>query len=151
MKGHPILVSNQHFLEFGQPLKVEFTYAGQEQLVNGSQNFESSFLHHGISLPEDSKNNADEKKRIGLEIMENNQGIVKFKLFKNPMKFLYPIVAFLLFARCSKHAAVSEDSTTSDTASYPTEIIDFTPYEKNPVFSGTGKSTWDSVIREYSV
>ena len=80
--------------------------------------------------------------------MKNNQGMVKFKLFKNPMKLLYPIVALLLFARCSKHGAVSEGSTTSDTSSYPTEIIDFVPYEKNPVFSGTGKDTWDSVIRE---
>lgn len=34
------------------------------------------------------------------------------------------------------------------TAAYPTEILDFTPYENNPVFKGTGTDTWDQRIRE---
>lgn len=28
MNGHPILISNQDLLHFGQPVKVEFTYPG---------------------------------------------------------------------------------------------------------------------------
>jgi len=62
MKCHPILISNQYLLYFGQPVKVEFANSGEEQLVDLSQNFESCFLHYGISLPEDrKKNNNDEK------------------------------------------------------------------------------------------
>jgi len=51
MNCHPILISNQHLLYFGQPVKVEFANPGEEQLVDPGQNFESCFLHHGISLP----------------------------------------------------------------------------------------------------
>ena len=31
---------------------------------------------------------------------------------------------------------------------YPDELVDFAPYEKNPVFTGTGADTWDQKIRE---
>lgn len=31
---------------------------------------------------------------------------------------------------------------------FPAELTTFTPYEKNPVFAGTGTETWDSKIRE---
>jgi beta-1,2-mannobiose phosphorylase / 1,2-beta-oligomannan phosphorylase len=31
---------------------------------------------------------------------------------------------------------------------FPPEIVNFTPYEGNPVFAGTGKDTWDRNIRE---
>jgi len=31
---------------------------------------------------------------------------------------------------------------------FPREIVDFTPYQHNPVFAGTGKDTWDRKIRE---
>ena len=31
---------------------------------------------------------------------------------------------------------------------FPSELIDFVPYEKNPVFAGTGEDTWDRKIRE---
>ena len=31
---------------------------------------------------------------------------------------------------------------------FPPELVDFVPYEGNPVFAGTGKDTWDRRIRE---
>ena len=31
---------------------------------------------------------------------------------------------------------------------FPRELIDFVPYQSNPLFAGTGKATWDSRIRE---
>ncbi len=31
---------------------------------------------------------------------------------------------------------------------FPSEIVDFVPYSYNPVFAGTGKDTWDRMIRE---
>ena len=68
-------------------------------------------------------------------------------LFKNSMKLICPIITFFLFSACTKPAGNSE-TTASDTSQYPSEIIDFAAAEKNPVFSGTGANTWDSVIRE---
>lgn len=38
--------------------------------------------------------------------------------------------------------------TPPQTSTHPTEILDFVPYENNPVFTGTGSDTWDSKIRE---
>lgn len=31
---------------------------------------------------------------------------------------------------------------------YPPELVDFVPYEKNPVFTGSGPGHWDELIRE---
>lgn len=31
---------------------------------------------------------------------------------------------------------------------FPDELVHFVPYKSNPVFSGTGQNTWDSLIRE---
>lgn len=42
----------------------------------------------------------------------------------------------------------ADNITPPETSTYPTEILDFVPYENNPVFSGTGSETWDSKIRE---
>ncbi len=33
-------------------------------------------------------------------------------------------------------------------AEFPSELVDFIPYEHNPVFAGTGTDTWDKFIRE---
>jgi len=65
------------------------------------------------------------------------------------MKVAYPIILVCVhLAGCGKPTATSENPTTSADTSYPTEIIDFTPAEKNPVFKGTGTNTWDQMIRE---
>ena len=40
---------------------------------------------------------------------------------------------------------------TSDAAAdeeFPAEVVDFAPYEGNPVFAGSGEDTWDRTIRE---
>ncbi len=31
---------------------------------------------------------------------------------------------------------------------FPEELVDFVPYDHNPVFAGTNKNTWDKMIRE---
>ena len=31
---------------------------------------------------------------------------------------------------------------------FPAELVDFEPYQGNPVFAGAGKDTWDRTIRE---
>jgi hypothetical protein len=43
-------------------------------------------------------------------------------------------------ARKTKEKATAED--------FPPEIVDFIPYQGNPLFAGTGKNTWDCKIRE---
>ena len=35
-----------------------------------------------------------------------------------------------------------------ETTLFPAELVDFVPYEENPVFKGTGVDTWDKRIRE---
>lgn len=35
-----------------------------------------------------------------------------------------------------------------DDIEFPAEIVKFTPYDKNPIFKGTGTTTWDEQIRE---
>lgn len=43
-------------------------------------------------------------------------------------------------ARKTKEKATAED--------FPPEIVDFIPYQGNPLFAGTSKNTWDCKIRE---
>ncbi len=40
------------------------------------------------------------------------------------------------------------DTKKSSTEEFPAEMVNFTPYENNPVFSGTDADTWDKNIRE---
>jgi hypothetical protein len=59
------------------------------------------------------------------------------------------IVLYLLLAGCKNKPSASESSAMkSDTTRFPGEIVDFVPYEKNPVLTGSGKDTWDQMIRE---
>lgn len=66
------------------------------------------------------------------------------------MKVIYQIIVLCLFlTACSKRTPSSEGAATSgDSSFYASEIIDFKPFEKNPVFKGTGTDTWDQMIRE---
>src|SRR5688572_6567571 len=61
------------------------------------------------------------------------------------LKFL--VLAFLMIG-CNKFAKVTEEKAKADADVFPDELVNFTPYEKNPVFSGTGADTWDENIRE---
>jgi beta-1,2-mannobiose phosphorylase / 1,2-beta-oligomannan phosphorylase len=51
------------------------------------------------------------------------------------------LTAVLLpFTGSSSHAAAEGE--------FPSELVSFVPHESNPVFAGTGRDTWDRMIRE---
>jgi predicted GH43/DUF377 family glycosyl hydrolase len=55
----------------------------------------------------------------------------------------------ILLVGCSpKPTTVGERESTDDNSLFPHELVSFVPYEKNPLFSGTGTDTWDEKIRE---
>jgi len=59
------------------------------------------------------------------------------------------ISLLLLLMGCVKNTSTpKEDTSTSDSLNYPSEILDFTADKRNPVFTGTGVNTWDEKIRE---
>lgn len=51
----------------------------------------------------------------------------------------------LLAVLFAQHARAEESAVGRD---FPPELVEFVPYEHNPVFAGTGKDTWDRKIRE---
>ena len=53
----------------------------------------------------------------------------------------------LLLGNCAKYSKALEGSG-EESNQFPDHLVSFVPYEGNPVFSGTGKDTWDEVIRE---
>ncbi len=57
--------------------------------------------------------------------------------------FLIPLTAFIFNQSCS-----SKKENTGKASLFPPELVDFVPYAQNPVFTGTGKDTWDKMIRE---
>ncbi|MEX2569291.1 MAG: glycosylase [Cyclobacteriaceae bacterium] len=57
------------------------------------------------------------------------------------------IILFYSISGCSTESK-KEKETPSPKQPFPSEIIHFSPLEKNPIFSGTGQKTWDSKIRE---
>jgi predicted GH43/DUF377 family glycosyl hydrolase len=64
-------------------------------------------------------------------------------------RILLIIAIWLLVPGCTKRTTSTENvGSEIDTTSYPAEMTDFTSYEKNPVFKGTGANTWDQMIRE---
>lgn len=66
------------------------------------------------------------------------------------MKYLFPaILIIFLAAGCKQKKSVAEDNgDQTDSTLFPSEIVDFVAYEKNPVLAGSGTDTWDSLIRE---
>jgi predicted GH43/DUF377 family glycosyl hydrolase len=66
------------------------------------------------------------------------------------MKHFFTILFMLaLLSGCTQRSGTSEVmGTGADSSAYPQEILNFTPLEKNPVFTGTGTNTWDQKIRE---
>lgn len=64
----------------------------------------------------------------------------------NMKEFVYlTILAALLGCNGSRQ---QENMDPPQTADYPAGILDFLPYDNNPVFEGTGTDTWDQHIRE---
>ncbi len=58
------------------------------------------------------------------------------------MRTLHFLISALFFI------AVGCQSPKKETAKFPPEMVNFKPYENNPIFSGTQSETWDSKIRE---
>jgi beta-1,2-mannobiose phosphorylase / 1,2-beta-oligomannan phosphorylase len=52
-----------------------------------------------------------------------------------------PFVLLCTLAIAAPYASIAAEE-------FPPEIVNFTPYQGNPVFAGTGKDTWDQNIRE---
>ncbi len=46
------------------------------------------------------------------------------------------------------HAQEKGQQVGTDDALFPPELVEFLPSSSNPVFSGTGRDTWDQMIRE---
>jgi hypothetical protein len=55
------------------------------------------------------------------------------------------VSALILFS-CNNNR--NQKSGEGSSADFPPEMVSFTPYENNPVFTGTGTDTWDRKIRE---
>jgi predicted GH43/DUF377 family glycosyl hydrolase len=53
-----------------------------------------------------------------------------------------------IFACCNPSSPDKEEHTQQETDMFPDELTHFVPFEKNPVFTGTGTDTWDQRIRE---
>jgi sucrose-6-phosphate hydrolase SacC (GH32 family) len=55
----------------------------------------------------------------------------------------------ILLAGCKQSTSTSSNSgVDTDSSRFPAEMVDFIPYEKNPVLTGSGADTWDQLIRE---
>ncbi|GAB2773024.1 hypothetical protein GCM10027275_14980 [Rhabdobacter roseus] len=69
----------------------------------------------------------------------------------NTLKYYALSALGVLLLGCAKSPSTSprfvsvEESTS---LKFPPELVQFTPYEGNPVFAGTGTDTWDQRIRE---
>jgi beta-1,2-mannobiose phosphorylase / 1,2-beta-oligomannan phosphorylase len=74
----------------------------------------------------------------------------------SPLKFsirLLPDFRVLVFATASLAVSCNKASTTTsektkDKDAFPDELVSFSAYDKNPIFTGTGAETWDHNIRE---
>lgn len=61
---------------------------------------------------------------------------------------LLTFLGAILMVACQPKSTANEGIDTDENLPFPSEIIDFTPYSENPIFSGTGENTWDHRIRE---
>ena len=72
----------------------------------------------------------------------------------NRLLYVVTIICVIVsFVGCKKdHPAdisvIQKKESPSDAPEFPPELVDFIPYEHNPVFAGTGKNSWDNTIRE---
>ena len=56
------------------------------------------------------------------------------------------LLLLIVTVGCQSKKKSSETNINSE--KFPPEMVNFKPYENNPVFSGTGSGTWDNQIRE---
>ena len=60
------------------------------------------------------------------------------------LRIIYFLPVTLFFIQCGTNNAKKDEAATD----FPDELVHFTAYNKNPVFSGTDTTTWDRHIRE---
>jgi predicted GH43/DUF377 family glycosyl hydrolase len=62
------------------------------------------------------------------------------------LNYLSILILLIVFFGCQN----KKKSTNSllNKSKFANEMVEFTPYEGNPLFSGTGSDTWDKLIRE---
>ena len=63
-------------------------------------------------------------------------------------KIIYLLLALIIFGCQTKKETENKTVVNSEISEFPNELVNFSPYDKNPVFSGTGTDTWDKTIRE---
>jgi len=56
------------------------------------------------------------------------------------------ILIFLLLPACKSKQ--KPESSKTNGLEFAKEMVEFIPYGKNPIFSGTNSKTWDKLIRE---
>lgn len=64
------------------------------------------------------------------------------------MKLTILICFQLLIIVFFEHCNSNKSEQSLDNQEFPSEMVNFTAYKSNPIFQGTGTSTWDHKIRE---
>lgn len=62
----------------------------------------------------------------------------------NKKSLVFVFIVILAETACSTQNKKNKENPLL----FPKELVEFVPYEKNPVFTGTGNNTWDNEIRE---
>lgn len=76
--------------------------------------------------------------------------ISPFKFSTTPChhaRALVLLTAFLAMG-CDRPSTTTSETKTSEEEVFPDELVSFSAYENNPIFTGTGTGTWDRNIRE---
>lgn len=76
--------------------------------------------------------------------------LIKKEMLKKPIQIVILLLMLGGFG-CkieNKPTEKNEDQKSLSSEEFPAEMVDFQPYEKNPVFRGTDAENWDQKIRE---
>lgn len=60
----------------------------------------------------------------------------------------YLLLVLIIFGCQAKKETKNLATIKNQMVEFPSELVNFAPYEKNPVFGGTSSATWDKKIRE---
>ena len=63
-------------------------------------------------------------------------------------KITYLLLVLIIFGCQTKKETENKIDAKSEISEFPNELVNFTSFDKNPVFSSTGTNTWDRTIRE---
>jgi hypothetical protein len=58
------------------------------------------------------------------------------------------LVVFIIFGCQTKKETKNNTVSNNEIIEFPEELVSFSSFDKNPIFSGTGTNTWDKTIRE---